>query len=215
MKTTPFRFPVVSRILWLGIGIGCALALAPLGASAQSDDATKEKAAQSQPTDPVESKTGELNQAKAGGAVKLSAKEAQFVMMFGSGNAGEVRLAELALKNADSQDVKDYAQMMITDHSKANDELSQIAKNHNIDFPPAPPAADVEMSKTLLDLKGAEFDKKYMGEVVTGHTNQLAAYKKAKGEVKDHLLKAYVDGTEPTVAEHLKKAKQIDAKLTK
>ena len=84
----------------------------------------------------------------------------------------------------------------------------------NIDFPPAPPAADVEMSKTLLDLKGAEFDKKYMGEVVTGHTNQLAAYKKAKGEVKDHLLKAYVDGTEPKVAEHLKKAKEIDEKLT-
>ena len=71
------------------------------------------------------------------------------------------------------------------------------------------------MSKTLLDLKGAEFDKKYMGEVVTGHTNQMAAYKKAKGEVKDHLLKAYVDGTEPKVAEHLKKAKEIDAKLTK
>ena len=163
----------------------------------------------------MESKTGELNQAKAGGPVKLSAKDAECVMMFGSGNAGEVRLAELALKNAESPAVKEYAQMMIDDHSKANDELAQVAKNHNIDFPPAPPAADVEMSKTLLDLKGAEFDKKYMGEVVTGHTNQLAAYKKAKGEVKDHLLKAYVDGTEPKVAEHLKKAKEIDAKLTK
>ena len=215
MKTTLFHSPSVSRSLWLSVGVGCALALSPLGASAQSDSATKDKAAESQPTDPVESKTGTLNQAKAGGAVKLSAKEAECVMMFGSGNAGEIRLAELALKNAGSQDVKDYAQMMVADHSKANDELAQIAKNHNIDFPPAPPAADVEMSKTLLDLKGAEFDKKYMGEVVTGHTNQLAAYKKAKGEVKDHLLKAYVDGTEPTVAEHLKKAKEIDAKLTK
>ena len=136
-------------------------------------------------------------------------------MMFGSGNAGEVRLAELALKNAQSEDVKKFAQMMINDHSKANDELSQVAKNHNIDFPPAPPAEAVEMSKTLLDLKGAEFDKKYMGEVVTGHTNDLAAYKKAKGEVKDHLLVAYVDETEPKVAEHLKAAKAIDDKLTK
>ena len=215
MKPQTFRSQPVKRSLWLCVGVGCAaLTLAPLGASAQ-DDASKEKAAQSQPTDPVESKTGELNQAKAGGAVKLSAKEAECVMMFGSGNAGEIRLAELALKNSENPDVKAYAQMMVDDHTKANDELSQIAKNHNIDFPPAPPAADVEMSKTLLDLKGAEFDKKYMGEVVTGHTNQLAAYKKAKGEVKDKLLKKYVDGTEPTVAEHLKKAKEIDAKLTK
>ena len=207
MKSHPFRS------LWLSVG--CALALAPLGASAQSDATTKEKAAQSQPTDPVESKTGELNQAKAGGPAKLDAKEALLVNAFGSGNAGEVRLAELALKNSENPDVKAYAQMMVDDHTKANDELLQIAKNHNIDFPPAPPAADVEMSKTLLDLKGAEFDKKYMGEVVTGHTNQLAAYKKAKGEVKDNLLKKYVDGTEPKVAEHLKKAKEIDAKLTK
>ena len=211
MKTTPS----ITRSLWLPVGVGCALALAPLGARAQSSDATKEKAAQSQPTDPVESKTGELNQARAGGPAKISAKDAECVMMFGSGNAGEIRLAELALKNAQSEDVKKFAQMMITDHSKANDELSQVAKNHNIDFPPAPPAEAVEMSKTLLDLKGAEFDKKYMGEVVTGHTNDLAAYKKAKGEVKDDLLVKYVDETEPVVATHLKDAKAIDDKLTK
>ena len=215
MKKLPFHSQTVTRSLWLSVGVGCALAIAPLGASAQSDDATKEKAAQSQPTDPVESKTGELNQAKAGGAAKISPKEAELVMMFGSGNAGEIRLGELALKNAESPAVKAYAQMMVDDHSKANDELAQVAKNHNIDFPPAPPAADVEMSKGLLDLKGAEFDKKYMGEVVTGHTNALAAYKKAKGEVKDHLLKEYVDATEPKVAAHLKKAKEIDAELTK
>ncbi len=205
--------PQTFRSVWLGVG--CVLAFAPLGASAQSDSATKDKAAESQPTDPVESKTGAINQAKAGGAVKLHGKEAEMVMMFGAGNAGEIRLAELALKNSENPAVKEYAQMMIDDHTKANDELAQVAKNHNIDFPPAPPAADVEMSKGLLDLKGAEFDKKYMGEVVTGHTNQLAAYKKAKGEVKDKMLKEYVDGTEPKVAAHLKKAKEIDEKLTK
>ena len=211
MKNTP----IITRSLWLSVGVGCAMALSPISASAQSDDAAKDKAAQSQPTDPVESMTGKLNQAKAGGPVKIGAKDAEVVMMFGSGNAGEIRFAELALKNAQSQDVKDFAQMMITEHSKANDQLAQVAKDHNIDFPPAPPAAAVEMSKTLLDVKGAEFDKKYMGEVVTAHTNDLAAYKKAKGEVKDHLLTEYVASTEPVVAEHLKKAKEIDAKLTK
>ncbi len=215
MKTLPFRSSSITRALWLSVGAGCALALAPISAHAQSSDADKEKAAQSQPTDPVESKTGELNAARAGGPAKISAMDAQAVMMFGSGNAGEIRLAELALKNAESEDVKKFAQMMITAHSKANDELSAVAKKHNIDFPPAPPAEAVEMSKTLLELKGAEFDKKYMGEAVTGHTNDLAAYKKAKGEVKDHLLAAYVNETEPKVAMHLKKAKEIDEKLTK
>lgn len=215
MKPHSSLSSVLTRSLWLPVGVGCALAFAPLGIRAQDDTAAKDKAAQSQPTDPVESKTGKLNQARAGGAVKLTAKESELVKSLGAGNAGEIRLAELALKNARSQQVKDFAQMMITDHSKANDQLSQVAKNHNIDFPPEPPAEAVEMSKTLLDLKGTEFDKKYMGEAVTDHTNDLAEYKKAKGEVKDHLLVEYVKSTEPVVAKHLKEAKAIDAKLTK
>lgn len=206
--------PIITRSLWLSVGVGCALAISPICASAQSTKEEKDKAAQSQPTDPVESKTGELNQARAGGPVKLTAKEAECVMMFGSGNAGEIRFAELALKNAQSEEVKKFAQQMITEHSKANDELAAVAKHHNIDFPPAPPAEAVEMSKTLLDVKGAEFDKKYMGEIVTMHTNALAALKKAKGQVKDNLLVKYVDETEPLVAEHLKEAKKIEEKLT-
>ena len=214
MKTTPFHLPKLASSFWPTVGVGCVLALAPLAAFAQSSDPATEKASQGQPTDPIESKTGELNQAKAGGPVKISAKDAECVTMFGSGNLGEIRLAELALKNSENPDVKAFAHMMIKDHSKANDELDQVAKNHNIDFPPAPPAAAYQTSKTMLDLKGAEFDKVYMGEVVTDHTNDLAAYKKAKGEVTDHLLKEYVDGTEPIVAEHLKKAKEIDDKLT-
>ena len=215
MKTHSTLPSTLTRSLWLAVGIGCTLAITPVVVHAQTSDAAKDKAAQSQPTDPVESKTGELNQAKAGGSVKISAKETEFVNAFGSGNAGEIRFAELALKNAESQDVKNFAQMMITDHSKANDKLAAVAKHHNIDFPPAPPADAVDVSKTLLDVKGAEFDKKYMGEMVTDHTNDLAAYKKAEGEVKDHLLKEYVDSTEPIVAKHLKEAKAIDAKLTK
>ncbi len=214
MKTTRFHLPKLASSFWPTVSVGCALALCPLAASAQSSDPAKEKASQSQPTDPIESKTGELNQAEPGGPVKLTAQEALDVIMFGSGNVGEIRLGELALKNSNNPEVKEYAQMMITAHSKANDELLQVAKNHNIDFPPAPPAAAYKTSQTMLDLKGAEFDKVYMGELVKAHANALAALKKAKDEVKDDLLVAYVDGTEKIVAEHLKKAKEIDDKLT-
>ncbi len=214
MKTTSFRFPKLASPLWLTVGVGCTLALSPLVAFAQTSDPATEKASQSQPTDPIESKTGELNQAEPGGPAKIAAQDALFVIMFGSGNVFEIRLSELALKNSENPDVKAYAQMMITDHSKANDQLLAVAKDHNIDFPPAPPAAAYKLSQTMLSMKGAEFDKVYMGELVKAHTNDLAAYKKAKGEVKDHLLTEYVDGTEKTVAEHLKKAKEIDEKLT-
>ena len=211
MKTTPSK---LASSFWPLVGVGCVLAFSPLAAFAQTSDPATEKASQSQPTDPIESKTGELNQAEPGGPVKLTAQEALFVIMAGSGNVGEIRLSELALKNSENPEVKAFAQMMITDHSKANDELLAVAKDHNIDFPPAPPAAAYKLSQTMLSMKGAEFDKVYMGELVKAHANALAALKKANGEVKDELLTAYVDGTEKIVAEHLKKAKEIDEKLT-
>ena len=71
--------------------------------------------------------------------------------------------------------------MMIDAHAKANDQLLQVAKDHNIDFPPAPPAAAYKMSQTMLSLKGPEFDKVYMGLLVKAHTNALAALKKSQG----------------------------------
>lgn len=168
-----------------------------------------------QPGDPDASKAGKLNKAEPGGSVKLTAKETLFVKMAGGGNAAEVKMAELALKNAESQDVKDFAQMMISDHTAANEELGVIAKNHNIDFPPDAPEKEKELGKKMLDVKGAAFDKAYMDHAVKDHTEDVAEYKKAKSEVKDAKLVAYTEKTEKIVAKHLEEAKKIDAKLKK
>ena len=211
MKTAPFK--LVSSF-WSITGVACVLALAPAAAFAQGTDPAIYTASQSQATDPIESQTGELNQAEPGGPVKITAQDTLDVILFGSGNVGQIRLGELALKNSENPDVKAYAQMMIDAHCKANDQLLAVAKDHNIDFPPAPPAAAYKASQPMLALRGAEFDQVYMGAMVKAHTNELAALKKAKGETKDHLLTEYVDGAETLVAEHLKKAKELDEKLT-
>lgn len=214
MKTPAFCSFPLTRTFSFAVGIGCALALTPLGVSAQEADAAKEQAAQPQPGDPVASKAGEINKAEPGGAKKLSAKETLLVKTFGAGNAAEIKMGELALKNAESQDVKDFAQMMITDHSKANEQLGVVAKNHNIDFPPDAPEKEKALGKKMLDVKGAAFDKAYVMHAVKDHTEDVAEYKKAKGEVKDKMLKEYVDQTETIVAGHLKMAKELEAKMT-
>ena len=211
MKTTPFK-PASS--FWPILGVGCVLALAPAEAFAQGTDPAIYTASQSQATDPIESQTGELNQAEPGGPVKITAQDTLDVILFGSGNVGMIRLGELTLKNSENPEVKAYAQTMIDAHCKANDQLLAVAKDHNIDFPPAPPAAAYKASQPMLAMKGAEYDKVYMGAMVKAHTNELAALKKARGETKDHLLTEYVDGAETLVAEHLKKARELDEKLT-
>ena len=214
MKTPSLPLSKLASSFWPTVGVGCVLALSPMAAFAQGTDPAVYTASQSQATDPIESQTGELNQAEPGGPVKITAQDTLDVIMFGSGNVGMIRLGELTLKNSQNPDVKAYAQMMIDAHCKANDQLLAVAKDHNIDFPPAPPAAAYKASQPMLAMKGAEYDKVYMGAMVKAHSNELAALKKAKGETKDHLLTEYIEGSEKTVAEHLKKAKELDEKLT-
>ncbi len=185
----------------------------PLAVQAQKTDAEKEEASKPQPNDPAASKQGELNQAKPGGTVKLTAKEVAFVKEAGAGNAAEVKMAELALKNAESQEVKDFAQMMIKDHAQANEDLAVVAKNHNITFPPDAPEDEKALGKKMLDVKGAAFDKAYVKHAVEDHTKDVAEYKKAMGEVKDEKLVEYVNKVEPIVAHHLEEAKKLKASM--
>ena len=214
MKTSSLPLSKLACSFWPTVGVGCVLALTPIAAFAEDTDPAVYTASQSQATDPIESQTGELNQAEPGGPVKITAQDTLDVIMFGSGNVGMIRLGELTLKNSQNPDVKAYAQMMIDAHCKANDQLLAVAKDHNIDFPPAPPAAAYKASQPMLSLKGAEYDKVYMGAMVKAHSNELVALKKAKDETKDHLLTEYIEGAEKLVAEHLKKAKELDEKLT-
>ena len=214
MKLLPLQNSLFPRSLWLSVGVGCALACAQLGPVLHAqDEATKEQASKPQPTDPTASKQGELNQASPGGTVKLTSAEVAFVKEAGAGNAAEVKMAELALKNADSQQVKDFAQMMIKNHTQANEDLAVVAKNHNITFPPDAPEKEKELGKKMLDVKGAAFDKAYVKHAVKDHTKDVAAYKKAAGEIKDEKLVEYVQKTTPIVEAHLDAAKKLEASM--
>ena len=105
--------------------------------------------------------------------------------------------------------------MLIKHHTMANEELGEVAKNHNIDFPPDAPEKAKEEGKKLLDVKGAEFDKIYLGDVVKYHSTALAEYKKAAAEVKDPKLVTYTEKTEKLLTKHYEEAKKLDAKVSK
>jgi predicted outer membrane protein len=59
--------------------------------------------------------------------------------------------------------------MMVTDHSKAGEELKQVASRSNIDVPAEMDEKHRDLSERLSKLTGAEFDREYMSAMVTGH----------------------------------------------
>jgi putative membrane protein len=85
----------------------------------------------------------------------------------------EIELGKLASERGQSADVKHFAQMMVTDHTKAGEELKRIANQYNVTPPAALDAKHSDLRDKLSKLQGAEFDREYMNAMVDGHQDVI------------------------------------------
>jgi putative membrane protein len=184
----------MKKILYL-VFLGSALAI---GQSCNSGSKDSKETADS------------LNQTKdtttnvaATGGIAVAEDDAKFATNAANAGMAEVALGKLASEKATNAQVKEFAQMMITDHTKVNDELTAIAKTKNITLPAT---VDEEHQKKMDDLSkksGADFDKAYVNAMVDGHKKVLDMMKDEAKNGKDADLKAFAEKTAPAVQTHL------------
>ncbi len=129
-----------------------------------------------------------------------------FILEAAMGGMAEVELGQLAATKAQSDQVKQFAQRMVTDHGKANDELKQMAQTKNIMLPTDSGAHHKAIKDRLAKLSGAAFDRAYMQEMVTDHRKDVNAFRKESQSGRDAEVKAWAAKTLPTLEEHLKMA---------
>ncbi len=133
--------------------------------------------------------------------------DAEFAVKVADAGLLEVQLGKLALKNAVSAKVKEFAQMMVDDHSKANIELTAAAQKKNISLPAGLSDKSQEKYNDLSSKSGSEFDKKYMSAMVDGHQDVLDAMTKEAEKGKDPDLRAWAQGKVDVIKHHLEIAK--------
>lgn len=133
----------------------------------------------------------------------LSKEDSSFVMEAAVGGLMEVQAGQIAQQNAQSQRVKDFGNMMVTDHSKANDELKQYASSHGINLPDSLPKDKQKHLESMKNMKGAAFDKHYVSMMVDDHQKDVAKFKKESTSAKDDQLKTWAGNTLPTLQKHL------------
>lgn len=134
----------------------------------------------------------------------------QFVEFAAQTDMMEANLGQLAANAASSQQVKDYAASLVTDHTTDYGQLSAAAKQANIDVPNAIDSAHNKMLAPFQKLKGAAFDRKYVQEMVAGHTKAIEAYKKEASDGQNDALKSYAQTALPTLEKHLTGAKDLE-----
>ena len=136
-----------------------------------------------------------------GKSSSLSAKDKTFIHKAAKGGMMEVAMGNLAAQNGQSDGVKSFGKRMVTDHSKANDELKLIAEKKGVKLPSKEP--NEKWSS----------DKAYMDMMVKDHEKDLAEFQDEAKNGSDPDVKKFAEDTAKVVQEHLDLAKQTQSKL--
>src|SRR4029077_12350526 len=131
----------------------------------------------------------------------LSVKDKTFMRKAAKGGMMEVAMGNLAEQNGQSEDVKSFGKRMVTDHSKANDELKSIASKKGVQLPSKEHSAKWSS------------DKAYMDAMVKDHEKDLAEFQEEAKTGSDPDVKKFAEDTAKVVQEHLDLAKEIQSKL--
>ena len=172
-------------------------------------------ACDSQKTDSVE-QAQETNEQKfeESAMEERKADQSEFMTKAASSGMFEVEAGKLAQKQAQNAEVKNFGQMMASDHGKANSDLKSLASQLNITLPDSMSQDHMDKLEELQEKKkGAEFDKAYMDMVVSAHESDIDMFENASENMEAQEVKSFASNKLPTLREHLDKAKQINEKL--
>jgi putative membrane protein len=133
----------------------------------------------------------------------------QFVDFAAQTDMMEAHLGQVAQDQAASQNVKDYAQTLVTDHTSDYNQLTAAAGKANLTVPKGLDAAHDKMIAPLAKMKGAAFDSHYAHEMITGHEKAIAQYKQEAQNGQNADIKAYASQTLPTLEKHLQAAQDL------
>ena len=148
----------------------------------------------------------------AGGALADTVAHSDASFMKDAAHAGQMEIegSRLALTKASSQQVKDFAQKIIDDHTKAGQELATLAAAKGVKLPDEPSLAQKTKLKLLGTHDGAKFDAKYAETIgVSAHEDAVTLFTKASRDAKDADVKAFAIKTLPTLQHHLQMAQEL------
>ena len=159
---------------------------------------------------PVCLATSVLGLSALSASAALSSADREFAMKAASGGLAEVQAAQLAEQRAASPQIKQFAQRMITDHTTANTELQQIAKQADISLPAQPTGKDAAEGQKLRGVTGTAFDQAYAQGQLQDHRETVELFQKEASSGQDSALKAFAQKTLPILQQHLQMVEALN-----
>jgi len=141
----------------------------------------------------------------------VEADASNFAVKAANGGMMEVELGKIAMTNAANTRVRAFGDMMVKDHSQANENLKTIANSLNIALPDSvSDDARKEIDKLKMK-KGKDFDKAYVDMMVDDHKKDIDEFKKCASDCSDSTIKSFASNTLPVLEKHLDSIQSIAA----
>lgn len=198
---------IIGAIIAAGLTVG-SVAFAeekeegsPRAQEQQSSDLKAEQTPSTQVSPPV---PGEVKEA----AEAQSFDKTEFIKEVAKDGMMEVNLGQIATQKGQDPQVKELGQRLVTDHSKAIEQLKELAQKKGITLATEIEPKQQKMIDHLSGLSGAEFDKAFAMHAVKDHKKCIAHFQKAATS-DDSDISQFATATLPTLKEHLKMAQMI------
>lgn len=142
-----------------------------------------------------------------------SAQDRTFVGKAGMSNRAEIDLGQLAVSKATDTSVKNFAQLMINEHTLAQNDLKMVGSHRSITVPDTVDAAHKSLKQQLMNMSGRAFDSMYIHKMVDDHNMTLADFNTEIGAGSDDSMQNYATKYKPHIQMHLEKAQGIANKF--
>jgi putative membrane protein len=138
---------------------------------------------------------------------------ADFFVKAADGGMAEVAAGKMAQEKGTNPKVKEFAGMMVSDHTGANAGLKDLAGKKNVTLPDTVSNDHKDAAADLAKKTGKDFDKAYMKMQVKDHEKTVDLFEKTSKNTKDTDVKSFVDNTLPKLKSHLEAARALNKSL--
>lgn len=129
------------------------------------------------------------------------------------GGMAEVALSNIALEKTQNEQVRQFAQQMVTDHTAVNTELTSLAASKNVALPTDMDPKATAAATKLNGLTGTAFDREYLKTMVKDHEKMVKLFQRQSERGTDADAKAFAAKTLPALQGHLQMARTMEASL--
>ncbi|WNO53656.1 DUF4142 domain-containing protein [Stakelama saccharophila] len=150
------------------------------------------------------------NEPMMNGAAPMPTDATAFVKAAGASDLYEIQSAKLALQKTEDDDIREFANMMVTDHTKTTDAVKAAANKAGMTPPPPALTADQQqMIAQLKPLTGDEFDKAYLAQQTPAHQKALTMLRNYAQNGDTPELKDAAQQAVPIVQKHIDRLQDL------